>query len=144
MNRIRFATLAAVPVVTLLSLSATPARAEGPYLKLKAAKETVAVEEPVAITLTAVSTRTLALPAATVAVDDGQGFRERADLACVGEAAAARKLSPDKASVASCDIKLAKPGKARVRFEYRLPTGVVRSNAVSVEVREGGGPAAAK
>jgi hypothetical protein len=136
-NRIRFATLVAVLALTS-SLAARSAQAAGPYLKLKADKETVAAGEPVMVTLTAVSTRTLKLPAPTVSVDEGQGFRERTDLACAGEAGAAKELTPDKASVSSCEVKLSEPGKAKVRLEYRLATGVVRSNAVSISVGEAG------
>jgi hypothetical protein len=136
-NRIRFATIVAGLALTM-TFAARQAHAAGPNLKLKADKETVAADEPVTVTLTAVSTRTLKLPAPIVSVDEGQGFRERTDLSCAGDAAAAKELSPDKASVSSCAIKLTQPGKAKVRLEYRLATGVVRSNAVSIAVGEAG------
>ncbi len=65
MNRSRFA-VSVVTVATSLLFALTAAEAAGPYLKLKADKETVAPDQRVRLTLTAVSTRTLRLPPGAV------------------------------------------------------------------------------
>jgi hypothetical protein len=126
LNRFRF--VAAAPALYVLALAST-AWAAGPYLKLRAEK--AAGDKPVKLTLTAVSGRTLTLPAPVVAVDEGKGFEARADLSC--GPAEGTTVTPDKAATTSCELKLAGTAKARVRLEYRLADGVVRTNAVTVE-----------
>jgi len=74
-----------------------------------------------------------------VSVDEGQGFAVRTDLTCTP--AAETTVTPDKAATASCEIKLSRAGKSRVRFEYRLADGMARTNPVTIEV---GGAAAAR
>jgi hypothetical protein len=130
LTRSRPVVLAAL-VLTAAALAA-PAQAAGPYLKLKANPESVAADQPVTLTLTAVSGRTVTLPAPVISVDEGQGFAARTDLQCTP--AAETNVTPDKAATASCAIKLSRAGKSRVRFEYRLPGGMARTNAVSIEV----------
>jgi hypothetical protein len=142
-NRSRFA-VSVVIATTSTFWSLNAAEAAGPYLKLKADKETVAADQPVRLTLTAVSTRSLRLPAPVLAVDDGGGFRERPELACAGEAASPSDLTPDKAVVTSCELKVERPGKTRLRLEYRLPDGVVRSNPVTISVGGDGKESASK
>jgi hypothetical protein len=126
LNRFRF--LAAAPALGVLALGST-AFAAGPYLKLRAEKATG--DKPLKLTLTAVSGRTLALPAPVVAVDEGKGFEARPDLAC--GPAEGTKVTPDKAATTSCELKLAGSAKMRVRLEYKLADGLVRTNAVTVE-----------
>ena len=121
---------------------AIPAHADGPYLKLRADQAEVQAQQGAKLTLTAVSPRTIALPAPVVFVDEGDGFRARPDLSCA-QAGGAKSLTvtPDRAVVSSCEIKLDRPGKNRVRLEYRLPSGLARTNAVTLDVQ---GPAAAR
>ncbi|MFI5007088.1 MAG: hypothetical protein ACHQKZ_06585 [Solirubrobacterales bacterium] len=139
----RFFSLVARPLLAGAALVlAVPVYAQGPYLKLRADQAKVQPPEAVKLTLTAVSGRTLALPAPVVFVDEGDGFRARPDLTCT-LAAGGRSLTvtPEKAVVASCDIKLDRPGKSKVRLEYRLPSGLARTNTVTLDVQ---GPAAAQ
>jgi hypothetical protein len=42
-------------------------------------------------------------------------------------------VTPDKAATTSCELKLAGSAKMRVRLEYKLADGLVRTNAVTVE-----------
>ena len=130
MHRSRYLVL--VPAVAGFVLAASPVRAAGPYLKLRAESESAEASKPVKLTLTAVSARTVTLPAPQVSVDEGQGFATRPDLACAP--VAETKVTPDKAATASCEITLSRPGKSRVRLEYRLPDGLARSNAVTIQV----------
>jgi hypothetical protein len=121
---------------------AMPAHAQGPYLKLRADQASVQTPQAAKLTLTAVSGYTLALPAPVVFVDEGEGFRARPDLSCaLADQGKSLTVTPDKAVVASCEIKLERPGKSRVRLEYRLPKGIARTNAVTLDVQ---GPAAAQ
>ncbi len=130
MNRFRF--VAVAPALGVLALAST-AFAAGPYLKLRAEKGTV--EKPVKLTLTAVSSRTLTLPAPVVAVDEGQGFAARPELTC--GPAEGTPVTPDKAVTTSCELKLTGSAKTRVRLEYKLADGVARTNAVNVEAPAG-------
>lgn len=125
MNRFRF--IVAAPALGVLAVAST-ALAAGPYLKLRAEK---AADTNVKLTLTAVSGRTLTLPAPVVAVDEGKGFEARPDLAC--GPAEGTPVTPDKAATTSCELKLAGSAKTRVRLEYKLPDGMARTNAVTVE-----------
>ncbi len=126
MYRFRF-TVAASALGVLALTSAT--FAAGPYLKLRAEKH--AAGTPVKLTLTAVSGRTLILPAPVVAVDEGKGFEARTDLRC--GPAEGTTVTPDKAATTSCEVKLEGTAKMRVRLEYKLADGVARTNAVTVE-----------
>jgi hypothetical protein len=128
----RFPFVAVVPALGVLALAST-ALAAGPYLKLRAENGTG--DKPVKLTLTAVSSRTLTLPAPVVAVDEGNGFEARPDLAC--GPAEGTPVTPDKAATTSCELKLAGSAKTRVRLEYKLPDGVARTNAVRVEAASG-------
>ena len=139
----RFYSLVARPLLAGAALVlAVPAHAQGPYLKLRADPAKVQAAEAVKLTLTAVSGRTLALPAPVVLVDEGDGFRARPDLACaLGQGGKSLTVTPDKAVTGSCDIKLDRPGRSKVRLEYRLPSGLARTNTVTLDVQ---GPAAAQ
>ncbi len=44
----------------------------------------------------------------------------------------------------SCELKVERPGKTRLRLEYRLPDGVVRSNPVTISVGGDGQESASK
>ncbi len=126
MNRFRF--MVTAPTLGVLAVAST-ALAAGPYLKLRAEK--AAGDNNVKLTLTAVSGRTLTLPAPVVAVDEGKGFEARPDLAC--GPAEGTPVTPDKAATTTCELKIAGPAKTRVRLEYKLADGVARTNAVTVE-----------
>ena len=126
MNRFRF--VAVAPALGVLALAST-AFAAGPYLKLRAEKG--AGDKPVKLTMTAVSGRTLTLPAPVVAVDEGKGFEARPDLTC--GPAEGTPVTPDKAATTSCELKLTGSAKTRVRLEYKLTGGVARTNAVKLE-----------
>lgn len=115
-------------------LGPASAHAQGPYLKLRADKA-AQPDKPIKLTLTAVSGRTLVLPAASVWVDEGDGLKARPDLSCaLGDGSQGLTVTPDEAAVASCEIRLAKSGKHRVRLEYKLPSGLVRTNTLTLEV----------
>jgi hypothetical protein len=139
----RFCSLVARPLLAGSALVlAVPAHAQGPYLKLRADQTPIPAQQAAKLTLTAVSGRTLALPAPVVFVDEGDGFRARPDLSCaLAEGGKSLTVTPDKAVVASCEIKLNRPGKSRVRLEYRLPSGLARTNTVTLDIQ---GPAAAQ
>jgi hypothetical protein len=139
----RFRSLVARPLLAGSALVlAIPAHADGPYLKLRADRAEVQAQQAAKLTLTAVSLRTLALPAPVVFVDEGDGFRARPELSCaLAEGGQSLTVTPDKAVVASCEIKLQRPGKTRVRLDYRLPSGIARTNAVTFDVQ---GPPAAQ
>jgi hypothetical protein len=127
---IRSRFVVSAPAFGVLALAST-AFAAGPYLKLRAEK--AAGDKPVKLTLTAVSGRTLTLPAPVVAVDEGKGFEARPDLAC--GPAEGTPVTPDKAATSSCELNLAASAKTRVRLEYKLADGIARTNAVTVEAK---------
>jgi len=139
----RFCSLIARPLLAGSALVlAVPAHAQGPYLKLRADQAAIQAPQAAKLTLTAVSGRTVALPAPVVFVDEGDGFRARPDLSCaLADRGKSLTVTPDKAVVASCEIKLDRPGKSRVRLEYRLSSGLMRTNAVTFDIQ---GPAAAQ
>ena len=138
MNRSRYLVLAPLVGASFVALT-SPAQAAGPYLKLKAEAAAAEADKPVKLTLTAVSGRTVTLPAPAVSIDEGQGFATRTDVEC--SPYAETTVTPDKAATATCEIRLSRAGKSRVRLEYRLPDGVARTNAVTIEI---GGTASAR
>lgn len=105
MNRFRF--IVAAPALGVLALAST-ALAAGSCLKVRAEK--AAGDTNVKLTLTAVSGRTLTLPAPVVAVDEGNGFEARPDLAC--GPAEGTPVTPDKAATTSCELKIGPIGMA--------------------------------
>ena len=122
----------------LLALMAFPvvAQADGLYLKLAAQDSKVRADQPVRVKLTAVATRSFALPAAPqFLIDDGSGMKVRPDLqAKAVESSGGTLVTPDATVNGSWELLLPQPGRYKVRARYQLGDRVVESNKVSIEV----------
>lgn len=123
--------------ISILCLAAFPAaaRADGLYLKLATENSKVQADQPVRVKLTAVATRSFALPASPqFLVDDGSGPKVLADLEAKALEPPDGKVTPDAAVKGSWELVLPQPGRYKIRVRYQLADRVVESNKVAVEV----------
>jgi hypothetical protein len=121
-----------------VALSPVALSAQGLHLKLSSDSPRVAADEPVKVKLTAVSLRSLSLPATPVfLVDDGQGPQPLEGAKALDDAGTIA-VTPDKAHSGGYELSLPKPGKYKIQVEYRVDGRPVRSNKLTMEVTEGG------
>jgi len=119
----RFRTLA-----LLLPLAAVPASAATLHLKVQADP---AGGQKTKVTVKALSRVAVTLPAeAIVYVDEGQGFKPRADLHCKLAEGATLRLEADRAVTASCELPVS--GK-RIRLGYKVGEAMSTSNAATLQ-----------
>lgn len=125
----------------LLPLAALPASAATVHLKVKA--EPAEAGQPARITVKALSRVPVSLPAeATVFVDEGQGFKARADLSCRLAEASTIRLEADREATLTCSLPLS--GTPRVRLGFKLGESVSTSNVVTLSTRGSGEALASK
>jgi hypothetical protein len=118
-----------------LALSAVPASADGLYLKLATETARVQGARPVKVKLTAVATRSFALPAVPVfVIDDGTGTTALTEVEVKAVDGGASQVSADAPASASWELVLPHPGNYKIRARYKLADRVVESNKIAVEV----------
>lgn|SRR5512134_1287401 len=128
----------------LATALAVPASASGVYLKLAAPTREAAVGQPVQVTLSAVATRSVVLPAQPeVIADDAQG-RPRKDVQWKPAEAGSLAVSPEGAAKTSYELAFPEPGTYRVKLRYRLSDRVVETNKLTFTISAPGGHATAR
>jgi hypothetical protein len=127
-----------IPVSLLLAglVTATPAAADGLYLKLAGPTNGVASGQPVRLKLEAVATRSFELGATPeFLVDDGERVRPAAAAEVKALDPKPLAVTPDRPVSREWELTLpAAPGRYKIRARYRVRDRVVTSNRVSVEV----------
>jgi len=116
-------------LAVLLPLAAVEASAATVHLKVQAVTPTGG--QKTKVTVQALSRVPVSLPAeATVYVDEGQGFKPRADLHCKLAEGAVLRLEADRPVTASCELPLT--GQQKIRLGYKLGESVSTSNVVTL------------
>ncbi len=127
-------------IVAAAVTAASPAWAGGIYLKISADDAEAMAGQPIRLTLSAVVTRSVTLPAQPQLVVDGKQSADGLQVKPV-DGTADLKLSPDRGSKATYELAFAEPGTYKFKLRYRVGNDVVETNKFTVKV--GGGAAAA-